>query len=193
MDMNPADFQNEQLDRDQKISRTANDPELRYKYWQLLATYLSLIVAVVGIGFVVWSVRNNTKSVSTGVQQHAMSLVTDLDKVFIDHPQLYPYFYECKELELDPNDKESKRVVAAAMMMLDVLDMAAMQSTENKLDWGDPEAWDRWIFDQFVRSPILRKTLKEHEGWYGKRLKTKRDEAERELEKMRRENKSPCV
>src|SRR5438067_12891819 len=95
----------------EKISPKAHDPELRYKCWQLLAAYASLLVAILGIWFVVKSINNNatsldnnTKSVRNGVQQSMLSLVTEMDRMFVDKPELYPYFYRCQEMKLDPND-----------------------------------------------------------------------------------------
>ena len=175
-----------------KIRPTAEDLDLRYKFWQLVATYLSLVVAIAGIWFVVRSLDNNTKSVRSGVQQSMLSLVTDLDKLFVDKPELYPYFYRCQELQLQSNDPKSDQVIAAADQMLDVLDIAAAQSTRYRDEWEDPDAWDNWIKDEFVHSPILRKALHDHKNWYSRGLNTRLDEAEKELIKLKQENKSPC-
>jgi hypothetical protein len=176
----------------EKIRPTAHDPDLRYKFWQLFATYASLVVAILGIWFVVRSLDNNTKSVRSGVQQSMLSLVTDMDKVFVDKPELYPYFNRCQELKLGPNDPKSDQVIAAAVQMLDVFDIAAAQSTRFRDQWEDPDAWDNWIKDQFIHSPILRKVLHDHKSWYSKGLNNRLNEAEKELIKMEQENKQPC-
>lgn len=174
------------------IRPTAHDLDLRYKFWQLVATYASLVVAILGIWYVVRSLDNNTKSVRNGVQQNMLSLVTDLDKVFVDKPELYPYFNRCQELKLDPNDPKSDQVIATAVQTLDVFDIAAAQSTRYRDQWEDPDTWDNWIKDQFIHSPILRKVLRDRKNWYSKGLNNRLDEAEKELVKREQENKPPC-
>jgi hypothetical protein len=178
--------------RDKKIRPRARNVELRFKFWQLLATYVSLGVAIFGILYVVRSLDNNTKSVRNSVQQNMLSLVTGLDRVFVDNPELHPYFYECLEIKEDPNDRRYQQVFATAVQTLDVLDIAESQINRFSEDWDTPQAWENWINDSFTHSPVLRQVLHKHISWYGKGLKDSIVKVEQKLKDMEKENKRPC-
>jgi hypothetical protein len=173
-----------------KIRPWSNDPDLRFKFWQLLALYCNLLVAVFGIGFVVLTLRNNGQSVRNSVQQSMVKLVTDMDKVFVDKPELYPYFYECKEI--DSSSPQYLVVSAASIQMLDLLDIADTQSSTFRDQWDTPEAWDNWIADQLLRSPITRATLRRHHTWYGTRLNASLDKVEAALKEKLAKHENPC-
>jgi hypothetical protein len=177
---------------DNKLVPWARDADLRYKFWHLFATYASLVVAIFGIVFVVRSLDNNTKSVRNSVQQNMLSLVTGLDRIFVDNPELHPYFYECQEIKEDPNDRRYQQVFAAAVQTLDVLDIAESQITRFSEDWDTPQAWDNWVNDAFTHSPVLRLVLRKHITWYGKGLKERIVKVEQKLKEMEQQNKRPC-
>jgi hypothetical protein len=177
---------------DKKLGPWAHDADLRYKFWHLLATYASLVVAIFGIVYVVRSLDSNTKSVRNSVQQNMLSLVTSLDRVFVDNPELHPYFYECLEIKADPNDRRYQQVFAAAVQTLDVLDIAESQINRFSEDWDTPQAWENWINDSFTHSPVLRQVLYKHISWYGKGLKDRIVKVEQKLKEMNQDNKRPC-
>jgi hypothetical protein len=162
--------------RQRPITFRSEDPDLRYKFWHLLANYTNLAVAIVGFFVVWWSLQANTKSVRNNVSQNVLGLVTALDKLFVDKPYLYPYFHSNKKLEAD--DARRDEVLAAATMHLDVMDVVAVQSVRFPEVWEDPRAWDRWLVDQFAGSHVLREFLKAHRNWYGPNLQDKLRRAE---------------
>lgn len=173
-----------------KISRKSEDPDLRFKYWQLVATYSQLAIAIAGIFFVWGALTNNAKSLRSATQQSMVKLVTDMDKVFVDKPDLYPYFYQCQDI--DSTNGLYHQASAAAVQMLDLMDIAATQNSTFKDQWDTPQAWDDWIKDQLLRSPIVRDRLKAYHTWYGGRLNTKYQEVEDEMKKLAAQNKKPC-
>lgn len=173
-----------------KISPKSEDPDLRFKFWQLLAMYCSLGIAALGIFFVWWTLSNNALSARATMQQGMVRLVTDMDKVFVDQPDLYPYFYQCQEI--DHSSQHYNRASAAAVQMLDVMDIAATQGDTFKSQWDTPQAWDNWIKDQLLRSPITRDRLKAYSSWYGRRLNSRYQDVENELQRMNSQNLKPC-
>jgi len=177
--------------KENPISRKSKDPDLRFKFWQLAAMYTNLVIAVVGIGFVWWTLSNNALSARSTMQQSMVKLVTDMDRVFVEHPDLYPYFYQCQEI--DPSNKLYTEASAAAVQMLDLMDIAATQNDTFKSQWDTPQAWDEWIRDQLRRSPITRDRLKTYLNWYGKRLKKHYEAVEEDLKKPNSQNPKPCT
>ncbi len=172
------------------ISPKASSSDLRFKFWQLLAMYSSLSIAALGIFFVWWTLSGNALSSRSQMQQGMVRLVIDMDRVFVEHPELYPYFYQCQPI--DPSNKDYDRASAAAVQMLDIMDIAATQNDTFKSQWDTPQAWDDWIKDQLVRSPITRDRLKAYSSWYGRRLNHRYQEVEQDLQKANSQNTKPC-
>jgi len=173
-----------------KISYKANDPDLRFKFWQLCALYSNLVIAITGIIFVVITLHNNGQSVRNSVQQSMVKLVTDMDRVFVDKPELYPYFYECKEI--DSSNPQYLTASAASIQMLDLLDIADTQSSTFKDQWDTPGAWDNWIADQLLRSPITRDSLRRHHTWYGTRLNASLEKVQKLVDEKLQKHQNPC-
>jgi hypothetical protein len=200
--MTDPDTQNKEQEPRKRISAQSQDPDLRYKFWHLFAQYSSLTIAVIGFFGLWFSVNSNTKSVRANVQSSMLTQVTALDSVFLAHPDFYPYFYEGRQppvrtgcYRVDAASKPKAMVnrqpvevtepcyqdlYVAAMRVADVLDIVGVQNIRFKNEWENPEAWDKWTFDQLKCGPILLEFLNDHRDWYGTGLIEKRDKVERE-------------
>lgn len=147
-----------------------------YKLWHLLLLTANLVVGAAGF-FAVWrSLHNSSHSLRNSVQQSIVTQVVALDRLLVEKPELYPYFYDCKPLAV--GDPLYPTVRSAGMMYLDIFDIVASQSTIFKSSWENPELWTRWIVDTFEHSPALRDLLRDYSHWYGPRLNGLRKEAE---------------
>jgi hypothetical protein len=93
-----------------------------------------------------------------------------VDKVFIDNPEVYPYFFESIK---PPNDKRlHAKVKSTAIMVLDFMDgfeddyiRQLPEMGENGKNWI---AWERYFTDQFASSPVLCDSYNEISTWYVK-------------------------
>jgi hypothetical protein len=151
----------------------------RYKLWHLLLLTANLVIAAAGF-FAVWRTLHNSAHVlRNSVQQSVVTQVVALDRLMIDRPELYPYFYNCKPLAA--GDTLYTTVRSAGMMYLDVFDIVSSQNTIFKTNWENPELWNRWIVDTFAHSPALRDLLRNYSHWYGPRLNGLRKQAEEEV------------
>ncbi|HEU0298871.1 MAG TPA: hypothetical protein VFR37_05435 [Longimicrobium sp.] len=173
--MRPAD-DNAPKDQKERIRPSASTPDLRYKFWHLVLLSANLCIAMLGF-YGVWnSLNHNAKSVRNSVQHAMLTHVSNLDRLMVERPHLYGYFYECKPLER--GDSLYTEVRAAGMLFLDVLDIVGSQSTVFRENWNEPDAWDRWISDTFEHSPALRQLLSEYSSWYAPRLDSIRRHAD---------------
>jgi len=79
----------------------------------------------------------------------------ELDKAFLDHPELRPYFYDGKDIQ--QSDPLYFRAETMAEFILDNFDSIM------KFDRTYPETlhegWRNWIYDSFSRSPLLVRTM----------------------------------
>jgi hypothetical protein len=92
----------------------------------------------------------------------------DILKIFIDAPDLRPYFYD--GAPTPPRDSsEYARVMAVAEYILDFFAAILIQrKMYGKIVAGD--WWQAYMIDSFANSPALRELLDSRETWYRKPL-----------------------
>jgi len=166
---------NGNLNEEEKTARY-RETDLGYKHKSLFWQRFSTIVSLCGFFFIVAALVINLiqsglarRSLRANVQQAAVKIVTDLDKVFIDKPELVRYFEGGVDLPINLTNTNSAQVYATAIMFLDTMDF--IDGKVMKGQWSTPEAWDEWIIDEFAGSPVLRKVYEGRSNWYGTGLK----------------------
>jgi hypothetical protein len=116
-----------------------------------------------------YSIDKQLKSAAVAEQSN---WTLELDKVFIDHSDLRPYFEENRPIS--PDDPDFPKAVAIAELLMDTID-SMFETGYFPLKPG----WEKWMKDVFANSPILRRHLREKSGWYD-RLYRKFQEWEKE-------------
>jgi hypothetical protein len=131
--------------------------------WWTRGTVIVGIIGIVGLAVslivVAYQLRQNSYIT-------ASEWTFDIDKVFIEHPDLRPYFYEGKNIEQKEPDAKRYMVTSTAELILDSMD--SMLDTHND-SWPD-EGWRTRAEDVFRQSPVLRSRLEERRTWYCRRL-----------------------
>lgn len=102
------------------------------------------------------------RALHTTANQFAAQLVITAGQVFIEHPELRPYFEAKREIEEGMDEKDQDRIEAAALTQLDV--METIWDHHEEMNQEDIDAWREWIHDLFERSPVLRNQYKP--TWY---------------------------
>ena len=97
-----------------------------------------------------------------------MRTANEMSAVFIDHPQLRPYFYDGKPItKADPN---YNAVMSYAEVYLNFIDelgddyVYALKGMEKDGEYR--KYWEKTFRDQFSTSPALRAYAKEKKDWY---------------------------
>jgi len=146
---------------------------------------ISLIVSVAGSVAVIvtlWFVYRQTRlfaqqtdyisrTLLTGVTQSIGSEVEEITRLFIEYPEMRPYFY--KGQSIDETHAHYARAEAIAELLLDSLYSIAEQARRagTLASTQRPGAnWDAYISDIFAQSPILVKFLTERQAWYTEEL-----------------------
>lgn len=124
---------------------------------------LSWIITIVGISAVVAGVWfgfsqlvDAQRTIGTTVDARTFAM----DQVFIDHPELRPYFYDNQPLPDDPIMRAE--VLATSETLLDFLD-GVFNDSVNSVNSGSWGAYTRFIYRS---SPAVRETLRSHCDWY---------------------------
>jgi hypothetical protein len=93
----------------------------------------------------------------------------ELDSIFIQNPDLRPYFFEKKKI--DKNDKNYNKAVSVADYTIDYFDLFYSQVDyflPPRIDLNQKafNSWKTYIKQSFKLSPILCQRLNEVKGWY---------------------------
>jgi hypothetical protein len=151
----------------------------------LWSSWVSVIVAVLAtvVAGVSLLIANRSFKVSRQLLLMSASTegTTDLackaDELFLDHPELRPYFYDRWPLPdeiLDPpapapwppspDDVARSQLLAAAEYYLDLLE--SIWDNVAPLPDDDRESWREWIHDMFESGPILVAYFERYHWWY---------------------------
>jgi len=107
-------------------SDPAREPLSRFQRLSLTLTAIGLVISALGFTAVIFSIRTAQEQMSYAAAQtrlltrdRSVSNVLTLHRVFLDHPELRPYFFEGKDLE--ESDPLYPKVETVADMHLDRL------------------------------------------------------------------------
>jgi hypothetical protein len=139
------------------------------------AAALSAIGTLLTIGFVFFQmrllraqVRSADTAVRTGTYQGIVQQTLDLDRMYVDHPDLKGALFvdEATAAKLDKNMQA--RVESLAEMVVDFADSVYRQATIVRFPSPvDPwPGWARYFGFLYEHSFVLRSWLAVHGGWY---------------------------
>jgi hypothetical protein len=88
-------------------------------------------------------------------------LVMDIDRVFIERPEMHKYFYTRHPAPADPT--ELARAFAIAELLADFMDHVAEHINEL-----EKSAWTEWVeyFVEFRDSDVFTRFMSDHPTWY---------------------------
>jgi hypothetical protein len=146
-----------------------------------MTTYetLSLVISILGsIGVIVslWIWNRQTRifnrQLMEGLSQSLTSHALEISRIFLQHPELRPYFFDGQVIE--ESHPDYLRAEAVAEVMLDIFwtmgNQARRVGTVGGKEFTDTEARDQWAMymgDVFASSPILCSFLTKRKVWYG--------------------------
>ena len=106
------------------------------------------------------------------VYQNTTEIMRDIEKIFIEHPNWRPYFYENKKLS--PKNRDYKRLIPLAEMYVDFMDLVlVLKYTTSQHSDGSESLiagkWSGWLkYFKYIyeNSPIVRDYWRENCEWY---------------------------
>lgn len=132
-----------------------------------LLTTIGTWAGSIGVVISLLLVRVQILDLRTAIQgqtyQNVSQIMLDIDHLFIDRPELRPYFYGNKSVE--GNDIDKERITSVAETIMDSFD-----SIYHQRETMPPQtylAWLGYMRDIYGSSPALRDLLSRHRDWYG--------------------------
>lgn len=176
----------------------ATDDGQPVDYFKRAMDLITLLVIIGGL----WFAYDQAEKLERAIESHKVSVVASnwasisaetaqVDKVFVDYPELVPYFFEKQDLPKaeaqgvatqgavagGSQDQRTlhNRLTAAAAMLLDYLDTVAANAAffgkEGTHNIIDEDVWIRYTRALFDSSPFLCRYYKDNKDYYGAALK----------------------
>ena len=152
-------------------SDPAREPLSRFQRLSLALSVVALLISALGFAAVIFSIQTaqgqmNYMNAQTRVQirDRSLSNCLSLHKIFLDQPELRPYFFEGKDLK--ESDPLYPKVVAVAEMHLDVFAYNLDYRLVFPDDYRRPEDYKRYICSRLALSPVMRRHLEKHAEWF---------------------------
>ena len=140
---------------------------------------LSLIASIAGsIGVIasLWLVNRQTRVFQRTLMESISQTMTryslDISRIFLENPDLRPYFFSGRPI--DENHPDYLRAEAVAEVILDIFwTMNSQAKRIQDAEFRDSDTSSQWalyIGDTFASSPILTNFLTRRKDWYGQEM-----------------------
>jgi len=155
----PTVFDSEPLRKDKSLT-----PE----WLSAIASVGSTIFVPASIYFAARQWRESARAIRANTYQGINTQLQGIDLIFVENPELRPYFYAGEDIPQDKRERD--RVMAVAELLVDFMD--------NVVTHGDAmppehrEVWYRYFREQHDSSPAIRAYWSENSHWYRKELHT---------------------
>jgi hypothetical protein len=127
-----------------------------------MADYLSIFALLVSFASLAISIYFAKRGNENSAYDRATDLFLEIDRVFIEHPEVRLYFYGNQDLQ--PGDPIAPKVEAVAELILDVFEWIWRRQRE--LSLKDQEGWRRYILERLDSSTALCDYYKKNSEWY---------------------------
>ncbi|GAA3443736.1 hypothetical protein GCM10018955_31740 [Planomonospora venezuelensis] len=144
----------------------------------LIVAVGGLVVAVCGLVTTMVAIRYAARQstaaaeqvrISNGIAgvtttQGVFNLLHQTLRLFVEHPELYPYFYEAKPIP--PKGKDRARIHMTAEMLADVLSSALQMSRQVPSAKDGLTPWVMYATHMVATCLPLQEVMKRHPGWW---------------------------
>ena len=134
-----------------------------YESTTLLLAILQLLISGLGFIVVAWTLRILVRQLDAQSSAGVATRQLEFDKVILEHPSLYGYFYQGRDIA--PDDPEYARVMAATQLLANYFDGYFQQEDMYRQMWPDIK-WKDYIQDHVANSPVLRRYVVENSTWF---------------------------
>ena len=134
-----------------------------YEATSALVAILQLLVSSLGFVVVVRTLRVLVRSIDAQSSAGVAARQLEFDKVILEHPSLYKYFYQGQDLAVD--DPDYSRVMAATQLLANYFDGYFQQEGLYRQMWPD-SMWKSYMRDHVAKSPVLRRYVAANPTWF---------------------------
>jgi hypothetical protein len=152
-------------------SAPAREPLSRFQLFSLTLSAVGLVISAMGFTAVIVSIRTAQGQMSYSAAQtriltrdRSLCNVLELHRVFLNHPELRPYFFEGKDIK--ETDPLYPKVEAVADMHLDAFAYNLDYRLVFPDGWRTAEGYKDYIRSRLALSPVMRRRLEQKPDWF---------------------------
>ena len=132
-----------------------------------IAGFATVIITLVLLIRQTREMTTQTKYVAETLKSSAYEIGSNemftVAEIFINYPELRPYFYSGRDIGED--DPSYSRVAAVAEFLLNFFGSVLLQMEHFPGVWPR-KSWETYIIDSFANSPVLCRYLESVDDWY---------------------------
>lgn len=139
--------------------------------FKLVTDTITTLAVIFGLGFSYLEVEHWRKTNDASQWNELSKKWLELDRYFVEHPDMRKYFYDHAELPADPT--EQSKVVAVSYYALDFADWVLTTFDMSILDGASPEGkrqkagWTTYFQNTLFKSPAICRLLLQSPESYG--------------------------
>ncbi len=103
-------------------------------------------------------------AIRASVIQGITTQMLTIDQVFVEYPQLRPFFYE-DNVPFPKDHPEYGRALSAAEMLVDLIDCVVSLKDHMRADIDQP-GWHEYAYELYTQSVPLRNYVNRYKDWY---------------------------
>lgn len=130
--------------------------------------FLQLLFIAGGFAIAADQASKLRESIDTSTWSALATQIMDVDKQFIQHPDMVKYIYEGVPVSEDSIDYP--KAYAFAVLVIDLMDSAVVMGNHIDPKIFEPDAWERYYEYQFSVSPIICEVIHVEADIYGKEI-----------------------
>lgn len=152
------------------MSDEDNNSQRKLPQLSRVMSVLSLIISIVTVSAVYVQIDNQRTQL--GKMQDQIELAINdayyaksfqLSQVWLEHPDLWPYFHEGKEVEPGAPPEKLSQLQAVGFMALDFFEQSEIQLMKDAKDAQGSADYIRYTVE---KSPLLRSLYDSHPSWW---------------------------
>lgn len=127
--------------------------------------FLQLLFIAGGFAIAADQASKLRESIDTSTWSALATQIMDVDKQFIENPEMVKYIYEGVPVSEDSTDYP--KAYAFAVLVIDLMDSAVVMGNHIDPKIFEPDAWERYYEYQFSVSPIICEVISVEADIYG--------------------------
>lgn len=152
--------------KDSPGQRSAPDFSTVIALLSLLVSAVTLVVVYMQTTYLGAQVERMQEQTLVALNDAAFSKAFEMQRVFIDHPELWPYFHHGRDVEPDGPPETIAKLEAVALLRLDYYDLVATIRDVNLLQEEEAAAYEAFMRHGAESSPFMRRIFARHREWY---------------------------
>lgn len=156
-------------DGDQSRSRRRPDLSTVIAVLSLIIAIATLLAMFRQTGHLAAQVDRMREQTELAVNDAFYAKAFEMQQIFVEHPELWPYFHGGKDIEEDASAEKIALLEAVALLKLDYFELIRMiYRADLMMDEEDIKATNLYMRHGIDKSPVLRRLFARHRDWYPK-------------------------